>query len=202
MALGYIVLTASYYTNVFNGRNLKWMSSSLFGEDGDTYDQTAVIDSNFHLNQTALAEVGLPRYTTTYAISQLCYNLSLGSAITYVFLWHWKDLKHAFGSMQFLRKGHADVNDPHYEGSILGRLLSIPVTVIPRNEEVSRSPTMGLCRTLRRFTGIVHRSWLCRSQRRRPDSCLECHTLHSDGRLLRAHHWLQYVPARHLVNVS
>ncbi|KAF8919170.1 OPT oligopeptide transporter protein-domain-containing protein [Mucidula mucida] len=115
MALGYIVLTASYYTNVFNGRNLKWMSSSLFGEDGDTYDQTAVIDSNFHLNQTALAEVGLPRYTTTYAISQLCYNLSLGSAITYVFLWHWKDLKHAFGSMQFLRKGHADVNDPHYE---------------------------------------------------------------------------------------
>ncbi|KAG7452993.1 OPT oligopeptide transporter [Guyanagaster necrorhizus] len=114
MLLGYIVLTASYYTNVFNGRDILWMSTSLFGKDGDTYDQSAVIDSSYHLNATAIAEVGLPRYTTTYAISQLCYNLSLGSAVTYVLLWHWKELRTAFGGFRFLKRGHADIDDPHY----------------------------------------------------------------------------------------
>ncbi|PBK64499.1 OPT oligopeptide transporter [Armillaria solidipes] len=114
MLLGYIVLTASYYSNVFNGRDILWMSTSLFGKDGETYDQEAVIDSNYHLNTTAIAEVGLPRYTTTYAISQLCYNLSLGSAVTYVLLWHWRELKAAFGGLRFLKRGHADVDDPHY----------------------------------------------------------------------------------------
>ena len=118
MLFGYIVLTASYYSNVFNGRDILWMSTSLFGKDGETYDQEAVIDSNYHLNTTAIAEVGLPRYTATYAISQLCYNLSLGSAVTYVLLWHWRELKVAFGGLRFLKRGHADVDDPHYNGEI------------------------------------------------------------------------------------
>ncbi|KAK0210275.1 OPT oligopeptide transporter protein-domain-containing protein [Desarmillaria ectypa] len=114
MLLGYIVLTASYYSNVFNGRDILWMSTSLFGKDGEIYDQNAVIDSNYHLNTTAIAEVGLPRYTATYAISQLCYNLSLGSAVTYVLLWHWRELRAAFGGLRFLKRGHADIDDPHY----------------------------------------------------------------------------------------
>ncbi|KAJ7067083.1 OPT superfamily oligopeptide transporter [Mycena amicta] len=94
MWLGYMVLTGSYYTN---------------------YNQTLIITPDYKLNATALAEVGLPRYTTTYAISQLCYNLSLGSAVTYLFIWHWAELKAAFGGMRFMKRGHADVNDPHYK---------------------------------------------------------------------------------------
>ena len=118
MALGYIVLTTAYYANVFNGRDIKWMSSSLFGADGKTYDQRAVIDENFRLNRTALEAIGLPRYTTTFAISQLCYNLSLGSAITTIFVWHWDELKAAFGSMRAIM-GHEDIDDPHYQGKSL-----------------------------------------------------------------------------------
>lgn len=93
MAIGYIVLTTCYYANVFNAGDLKFMSTSLFGNDGTTYNQTLVIDSDYHLNKEALETVGLPRYTTTYAISQLTYNISLGAAITYILLWHWADLK-------------------------------------------------------------------------------------------------------------
>ncbi|KAJ7650709.1 OPT oligopeptide transporter protein-domain-containing protein [Roridomyces roridus] len=115
MFLGYIVLTSCYYSNVFNGRDLKWMSTSLFGSDGSTYNQSQVITADYRLNTTALEIVGLPRYTTTYAISQLCYNLSLGSAVTYLFIWHWPELKAAFGGMRFLKRGHADVDDPHYK---------------------------------------------------------------------------------------
>lgn len=93
MLLGYIVLTTAYYSNVFNGRDLKWMSNSLFASDGSKYNQTAVIGSDYRLDQSALETVGLPRYTTTYAISQLCYNLSLGSAISTIILWHWRELR-------------------------------------------------------------------------------------------------------------
>ncbi|KAF7312457.1 OPT oligopeptide transporter [Mycena indigotica] len=115
MWLGYAVLTGSYYTNVFNGRSLPWMSTALFSQDGGTYNQSLVITDDFRLNKTALAEVGLPMYTTTYAISQLCYNLSLGAAVTYLLIWHWPELTAAFGGMRFLKRGHAaNVDDPHY----------------------------------------------------------------------------------------
>lgn len=92
MAIGYVLLTASYYTNVFHGRNLAFMSTSLFDLNGDTYNQTAVIDANHRLNPDALETIGLPRYTTTYALSQLCYNLALGAAFTSMVLWHWPEL--------------------------------------------------------------------------------------------------------------
>ncbi|KAF9477961.1 OPT oligopeptide transporter [Pholiota conissans] len=118
MGLGYIVLTAAYYGNVFNGRDLPFMSTALFGNDGSSYNQSAVIDSNYRVNQDALDTIGLPRFTTTYAISQLCYNLSLGAAFTYIALWHWPELKTAFGGMRFLRRGHADIDDPHYKAEV------------------------------------------------------------------------------------
>ncbi|KAJ7884544.1 OPT oligopeptide transporter [Mycena olivaceomarginata] len=107
MWLGYIVLTTCYYSNVFNGRDLPFMSTSLFSETGDTYNQSEVITT-----------VGLLRYSTTYAISQLCYNLSLGAAVTYLFLWHWPELRSAFGGLRFLKRGHAEVDDPHYKAEV------------------------------------------------------------------------------------
>ncbi|KAF9047508.1 OPT oligopeptide transporter protein-domain-containing protein [Panaeolus papilionaceus] len=116
LVLGYIVLTSAYYSDVFNGRDIPFMSTSLFGKDGNTYNQTAVIGSDFKLDPAALETVGLPRYTTTYAVSQLSYNLSLGAAFTYILLWHWPELKSAFGGLQFLKSGHdLTVDDPHYK---------------------------------------------------------------------------------------
>ncbi|KAJ7822327.1 OPT oligopeptide transporter protein-domain-containing protein [Mycena olivaceomarginata] len=107
MWLGYIVLTTCYYSNVFNSRDLPFMSTSLFSETGDTYNQSEVITT-----------VGLPRYSTTYAISRLCYNLSLGAAVTYLFLWRWPELRSAFGGIRFLKRGHAEVDDPHYKAEV------------------------------------------------------------------------------------
>ncbi|KAF9567140.1 OPT oligopeptide transporter [Agrocybe pediades] len=115
LALGYLFLTGGYYLDVFKGRDLAFMSTSLFGADGNTYNQSAVIGTDYKLNSDALETIGLPRYTTTYALSQLFYNLSLGSAFTYIVIWHWPELKAAFGGMRFLHRGHADVDDPHYK---------------------------------------------------------------------------------------
>ena len=104
MAIGYLVLTLAYYRNAFNGGDLKFMSTSLFGRDGDTYNQSAILTSDYSVDAEKLAELGLPRYTTTYTISQMCYNFSLGAAIVHVLLWHWKDLKRGTNNELLLKK--------------------------------------------------------------------------------------------------
>jgi hypothetical protein len=71
IGLGYIVLTAVYYSNTFNGRDIKWMSTNLFGNDGGTYNQTAILTPDNRLDSSKLDQVGLPRYTATYATSQV-----------------------------------------------------------------------------------------------------------------------------------
>ncbi|THH21358.1 hypothetical protein EW146_g177 [Bondarzewia mesenterica] len=114
MALGYIILTSCYYANIFNGRDLVFMSTSLFDSDGGTYNQTALLTSDHKFDPSKLAQVGLPRYTTTYTISQLAYNLSLGAAIVHVILWYWADLRRAFGGMRLLRTD-TEIDDPHYQ---------------------------------------------------------------------------------------
>lgn len=113
MAIGYIVLTVAYYCNSFNGRDLVFMSTSLFGKDGSVYNQSAILTPNFQLDPGKLAEVGSPRYTTTYTVSQLAYNICLGATITHVFIWHWKELKSAFSGLNFIKSGQ-NIDDPHY----------------------------------------------------------------------------------------
>lgn len=71
MAIGYIVLTTVYYSNTFNGRDIKWMSTNLFGLDGQAYNQSAVLTPDNKLDPSKLAGVGLPRYTATYVVSQV-----------------------------------------------------------------------------------------------------------------------------------
>ncbi|KAI0674129.1 OPT oligopeptide transporter [Trametes maxima] len=114
MALGYLVLTLCYYRNVFNGRDLVFMSTSLFNTEGGSYNQTAILTPENSLDPSKLDAVGLPRYTTTYVISQMCYNFSLGAAIVHVLLWHWPELKRAFGGMRFMHSGQ-DIDDPHFQ---------------------------------------------------------------------------------------
>ncbi|EPS96475.1 OPT oligopeptide transporter [Fomitopsis schrenkii] len=118
MAIGYLVLTLCYYKGVFGGRDLEFMSTSLFFQNGTTYDQTLILNEDNSLNRTRLAEVGLPYYTTTYAISQMCYNFSLGAAIVHVLLWYWEDLKrasrHAIATVRRFREP-SEIDDPHYK---------------------------------------------------------------------------------------
>lgn len=92
MGISYLLLTLCYYNNVFNARDLVWMSTSLFDSNGDSYNQTAVLTDNV-LDPEKLAVYGLPRYTATYAIALICYNLALGASVTHVLVWYWADLK-------------------------------------------------------------------------------------------------------------
>ncbi|KAJ7855008.1 OPT oligopeptide transporter protein-domain-containing protein [Mycena olivaceomarginata] len=116
MWLGYIVLTTCYYSNVFNGRDLPFMSTSLFSETGDTYNQSEVITVDYKLNTGNRSQDSrTASVLDNIRHKSLCYNLSLGAAVTYLFLWHWPELRSAFGGLRFLKRGHAEVDDPHYK---------------------------------------------------------------------------------------
>ena len=139
MAIGYLVLTLAYYRNAFNGGDLKFMSTSLFGRDGDTYNQSAILTSDYSVDAEKLAELGLPRYTTTYTISQMCYNFSLGAAITHVLIWNWAELKAAFGSMRFLHSSQ-DIDDPHYQGTLIFSTEVAMITDLWHSVEMKKYP--------------------------------------------------------------
>lgn len=143
MVLGYLVLTLCYYKNVFDGRNLLFMSQALFGADGSSYNQSAILTPENTLDSSQLAVVGLPRYTTTYAISQMCYNFSLGAAIVHVLLWNWPELTRAFGKMRFLHTVQ-DIDDPHYRGrcAMCTSLSYNSLTIRCSDEEVHGGTTV------------------------------------------------------------
>lgn len=53
------------------------LSTSIFSSNGSIYHQSAVFDSNFQLNKTALSIVGLPALTGSNAWANLSSNLAV-----------------------------------------------------------------------------------------------------------------------------
>jgi len=53
------------------------LSTSIFSSNGSIYHQSAVFGTNFHLNQTALDEIGLPALTGSNAWANLTANLAV-----------------------------------------------------------------------------------------------------------------------------
>ena len=51
-----IAFCACYAANTWNGQNFPFLSQSLFFENGTLYNQLAILDSNFRLDPTKLAE--------------------------------------------------------------------------------------------------------------------------------------------------
>ena len=81
----YIAIMGIYYSNAWNvgavmfsissssnsatliqSLDFPMLSTSLFSQNGTIYNQRAVFGSTFSLNETALAEVGLPALTGVY----------------------------------------------------------------------------------------------------------------------------------------
>ena len=83
-----------YYTNTWNVSSSSWrnslhpfrvlqslafpmLSTSIFSSNGSIYQQSAVFDSQFQLNQTALDIIGLPALTGSNAWASLTSNLAV-----------------------------------------------------------------------------------------------------------------------------
>ncbi|KAI8974273.1 OPT oligopeptide transporter protein-domain-containing protein [Trametes punicea] len=109
-AVCYIAIMGIYYSNVWNSKAFPMLSTSLYSQNGSTYDQDAVFGSTFQLNETALEIVGLPALTGSNAWSNLCSNLAIGGLVAHtVLFWGryvWDSFKQAKEKTQ---------PDPHWQ---------------------------------------------------------------------------------------
>ncbi|KAF8230326.1 oligopeptide transporter [Tricholoma matsutake] len=82
----YIAILGIYYSNTWNSLKYPMLSTSIFSANGSVYEQSAVFGPTFQLNETALAEVGLPALTGSNAWNNLTSNLAIGGLIAHVVL--------------------------------------------------------------------------------------------------------------------
>ncbi|EIN08007.1 OPT oligopeptide transporter [Punctularia strigosozonata HHB-11173 SS5] len=105
-----IAFCACYAQNVWHAQNFPFLTQLLFYENGTEYDQLLILNDDYTLNYTKLAEQGLP----WYAASQLLYKISrtmyIGAAVTHFILWHSKSI---YGIIKKARTEECD--DPHYQ---------------------------------------------------------------------------------------
>ncbi|KAG2353183.1 OPT oligopeptide transporter protein-domain-containing protein [Suillus spraguei] len=101
--LGYIlcmvVFVAVYYNNIWKAQNFPFLSQLLFYENGTQYNQTLILNSNYEVDPTLLAEQGLPYYASTWIVYLLTSNLGLAATFTHLLLWNWDDLCSAWSWM-------------------------------------------------------------------------------------------------------
>ncbi|KIK93983.1 hypothetical protein PAXRUDRAFT_143839 [Paxillus rubicundulus Ve08.2h10] len=95
-AFCYIIFTAIYYSNAWNAKNFPMLSTSIFSVNGSIYDQDAVFGSNFHLNQTALQEIGLPYLTGSNVWLNITNSLAIGGLIAHCALFWSPAVREAF----------------------------------------------------------------------------------------------------------
>lgn len=108
--LGAFVLLALYQTNTWNARNFPMMSSQLYTESGDSWDQSVVFDSSFKLNETGLTQEGLPRMAVAEAFSLMTTAMGLGGLIVHVLLFLSREVIEDFRRVKM-----GTLDDPHFQ---------------------------------------------------------------------------------------
>ncbi|KAI9570474.1 OPT oligopeptide transporter [Boletus coccyginus] len=91
-----VVFVAVYYNNIWKSQNFPFLSQLLFYENGTVYNQLLILNSNYEVDPTLLAEQGLPYYTGTWVVYLLATNLALAATFTHLLLWNRDDLRGAW----------------------------------------------------------------------------------------------------------
>ncbi|KAG1877966.1 OPT oligopeptide transporter protein-domain-containing protein [Suillus subalutaceus] len=112
--IGYIlcmvVFVAVFYNNIWESQNFPFLAQLLFYENGTVYNQTLIMNSNYEVDPTLVAEQGLPFYPGAWIINLLSTNLGLAATFTHLLLWNRDDLRAAWTwmNMDTLRSWRAN----------------------------------------------------------------------------------------------
>ncbi len=100
-----------YYSNVWRARDFPFLSQLLFSPSSNstlyqTFNQTAVLAPDGHVDDVLLQQEGVPYMSATFAAYVTTQNLAISATITHLILYNWDDLKSAwsFLSPASLRK--------------------------------------------------------------------------------------------------
>ncbi|GAA5873783.1 hypothetical protein JCM1840_002073 [Sporobolomyces johnsonii] len=142
-----ILSCTMYYTNAWKAQNFPFLSQELFYENGTTYDQTLILNPDYSLNETGLAEQGIPWYAPTNAIYYLGCNLAIGATLTHVAIWYGKPILAAFKSYR-----NRTQPDPHYQ--LMLKYKEVPMWVYGFTLVASFAMAMATC-----YTGHSQLPW-------------------------------------------
>ncbi|KZO91322.1 OPT oligopeptide transporter [Calocera viscosa TUFC12733] len=110
----YILMSAVYYGNIWNGQNFPFMSQAIFAADGTEYNQTAILTNN-KFDPAKYSEIGPAYFSATNALALITANLALGAACVHPWLFYWGDIKPFVVSLNPWGKHKYIVHDAHYE---------------------------------------------------------------------------------------
>ncbi|XP_076915686.1 oligopeptide transporter 7-like [Bidens hawaiensis] len=96
----YVITPLAYWFNVYNAKNFPIFSDGLFTADGQEYNITTIVDSNFHFDNDAYQQQGPLYLSTFFAMTYGVGFAALSSMVVHVFLFHgseiWEQSKSSF----------------------------------------------------------------------------------------------------------
>ncbi|KAI8610120.1 peptide transporter MTD1 [Chytriomyces sp. MP71] len=116
-----IVVPYIYYNNVWNAKNVTYMSQNLFLKNGTSYNQKKILDADFTLNLTKYQAYGQPYYAGAWAFNTMGYALGISATLVHVLLWHGKEMWAMIKTIRFNNRGtdahshKVDPNDAEYD---------------------------------------------------------------------------------------
>lgn len=84
----YVITPIAYWSNLYKSRNFPIFSDDLFKSNGQTYNISAIIDSQFHLDMAAYEREGPLYLSTIFAMAYGIGFACLSATIVHVLLFH------------------------------------------------------------------------------------------------------------------
>ncbi|KAF8120920.1 OPT oligopeptide transporter protein-domain-containing protein [Boletus edulis] len=94
-----VVAVSVYYNNIWESQNFPFLSQLLFYRNGTIYDQLLILNSNYEVDPTLLAEQGLPFYAGTFVVNLISINMGVAATFTHLLLWNRDDLRESWSWM-------------------------------------------------------------------------------------------------------
>lgn len=111
IAIGYVVMSALYYGDVWNAKTFPFMSTALFKSDGSRFKQLSVMKTDsFEIDRDKLAATGVPHLTASTLWNYFGQNLAIGAMITHVIIFYGPSIVR---TIKNARSG--TLTDPHYQ---------------------------------------------------------------------------------------
>ncbi|CAN1226912.1 Oligopeptide transporter 7, partial [Linum perenne] len=103
----YVITPLAYWLNVYNAKTFPIFSDGLFRGDGQEYNISTIVDSNFHIDVDAYNEQGPLYLSIVLILAYGCNFACLTATVVHVFLFHghgyrdiWELSKSAFQEKQ------------------------------------------------------------------------------------------------------
>ncbi|KAK4583944.1 hypothetical protein RGQ29_021890 [Quercus rubra] len=88
----YVIIPTAYWLNIYKAKTFPIYSDELFTSSGQSYDVSAIIDPNFHIDIEAYNREGPLYMSTFFAITYGVDFACLAATIVHVFLFHGSEI--------------------------------------------------------------------------------------------------------------